>query len=337
MKIELRQHKTTSRSSEALTHAHTKRRFALVGAPFNQMGCVTTRANTAAQLRESTDSEPGLSEWMAVRNARWGADIIDAGDVLPSPEVWALLAQLVDGAPDERGLKDQALARYCADLHATLLTQYRAGRVPLTLGGDHAIAFASVQAALQFYQQEQAKKVAVVWVDAHADCNHTLDSNLHGKPLAMLMNRYPYHGWSVPVERELAAANLFYVGVRDMMPCEYALIRDLGITCFDMALIEQLGFGEVVRRLCRELERDYDHVYLSFDYDALDGSLFRACATPNVGGLSAREALHLVHSVASCSGFIGADFVEYLPERDPDAISKALMVKLMDAVWGYRI
>ncbi|MGL4351862.1 MAG: arginase family protein, partial [Plesiomonas shigelloides] len=61
------------------------------------------------------------------------------------------------------------------------------------------------------------------------------------------------------------------------------------------------------------------------------------CATPNVGGLSAREALHLVHSVASCSGFIGADFVEYLPERDPDAISKALMVKLMDAVWGYRI
>ena len=104
-----------------------------------------------------------------------------------------------------------------------------------------------------------------------------------------------------------------------------------------MALIEQLGFGEVVRRLCHELERDYDHVYLSFDYDALDGSLFRACATPNVGGLSAREALHLVHSVASCSGFIGADFVEYLPERDPDAISKALMVKLMDAVWGYRI
>lgn len=319
------------------TGSPPKRRFSLMGAPFNQMGCVTTRHNTVNGLRESTDAEPGLSEWMAIRNARWGATISDCGDVQPSPKVWSLLAQVSPDMPDPDGWKDRALARYCSDLQTALLAQYRAGAIPLTLGGDHAIAFASVQAALQVYQQEQGKRVALVWVDAHADCNHTLDSNLHGKPLALLMNRYPYHGWSVPPERELAARDLFYVGVRDMMPCEHALIRDLAITCFDMTLIEQLGFGEVVRRLCATLEQDYDHVYLSFDYDALDGSLFRACATPNVGGLSAREALHLVHSVALCPGFIGADFVEYLAERDPDGISKALMVKLIDAVWGYRI
>lgn len=40
MKIELRQHQTTSRAREVLTHAQAKRRFALVGAPFNQMAAL---------------------------------------------------------------------------------------------------------------------------------------------------------------------------------------------------------------------------------------------------------------------------------------------------------
>jgi arginase len=75
---------------------------------------------------------------------------------------------------------------------------------------------------------------------------------------------------------------------------------------------------------------------LSFDYDALDGSIYRACATPNVGGLSAREAIHLVYSVASSPKFVGADFVEYMPELDDNGVSKELMIKLIDAVWGFR-
>lgn len=71
---------------------------------------------------------------------------------------------------------------------------------------------------------------------------------------------------------------------------------------------------------------------MSFDYDALDGSIFRACATPNVGALTAREALHLVHTISFSS-----KFVEYLPERDSNGVSEGLIVKVIDSVWGFHL
>ncbi len=56
-----------------------------------------------------------------------------------------------------------------------------------------------------------------------------------------------------------------------------------------------------------------------------------------MGGLSSREALTLVHDLAAHPKFVGIDFLEYLPEKDTDGISKEMMIKLIDAVWGYRL
>jgi len=55
---------------------------------------------------------------------------------------------------------------------------------------------------------------------------------------------------------------------------------------------------------------------------------------------------HLAHSIElvlkmylqtlQSPKFVGADFVEYMPELDTNGVSKELMVKLIDAVWGFR-
>lgn len=305
-----------------------KRHFDIIGAPFNQLGFVTTQENTVDGLRRMDEmSWVGLTDWIKVRNDRWGADIIDQGDVVISDEVHSLISF---------GNKDEALRVYAHDLTIKVLASYKNNRVPITIGGDHSIAMGTIQAVLSHYQKGKNKKIAIVWVDAHADCNNTRDSNLHGKPLALLMNQYPHNGWSIPSGITLNPQDVFYVGVRDLMPCEHQLIQKLNMTSFDMMCIEQQGFHVVVRTLMEKLERAYDGIYLSFDYDVLDGSLFRACATPNVGGLTAREALYLVHSIASSDKFIGAEFVEYMPERDSSGVSKELMVKLVDAAWGFK-
>lgn len=305
-----------------------KRHFDIIGAPFNQLGFVTTQENTVDGLRRMDEmSWVGLTDWIKVRNDRWGADIIDQGDVVISDEVHSLISC---------GNKDEALRVYAHDLTIKVLASYKNNRLPITIGGDHSIAMGTIQAVLSHYQKGKNKKIAIVWVDAHADCNNTRDSNLHGKPLALLMNQYPHNGWSIPSDITLNPQDVFYVGVRDLMPCEHQFIQKLNMTSFDMMCIEQQGFHVVVRTLMEKLERVYDGIYLSFDYDVLDGSLFRACATPNVGGLTAREALYLVHSIASSDKFIGAEFVEYMPERDSSGVSKELMVKLVDAAWGFK-
>ncbi|BAC96774.1 hypothetical protein [Vibrio vulnificus YJ016] len=46
--------------------------------------------------------------------------------------------------------------------------------------------------------------------------------------------------------------------------------------------------------------------------------------------------MYLVRAVAAHPKFVGADFVEYLPELDESGVSKELMIKLVDSVWGFR-
>ncbi|MDO6686429.1 MULTISPECIES: arginase family protein [unclassified Agarivorans] len=304
------------------------KRFDIIGAPFNHLGCVITKQNTVNGLRQAGQNTwVGLSNWIDVRNSRWDADIKDCGDVSPSSEVMGLL---------EAEQKVSALADYGDALCAAVLNSFYQGRIPITIGGDHSIAVGTLQAVMTFYQKQRDKKVAVIWVDAHADCNDKLDGNLHGKPLAMLMDKYPDKVWDIDPERVLKPQDIYYIGVRDVMPNEQRLISELGIRHYGMPSIDSLGINGVISSLMTELNDNYDHIYLSFDYDALDGSIYRACATPNVGGLSAREAIHLVYSVASSPKFIGADFVEYMPELDDNGVSKELMIKLIDAVWGFR-
>ncbi|EGU36482.1 arginase/agmatinase/formimionoglutamate hydrolase [Vibrio ichthyoenteri ATCC 700023] len=304
------------------------RAFDIIGAPFNQLGCYQTTDNTVDGLRRLSErSWTGLTEWIAVRNQRWGADINDCGDVQPTQKVFDLIAQ---------EQKESALTDYCEALKTTVFESYQNQRVPITIGGDHSIAVATIQATLDYYQKRQGKRVAVIWVDAHADCNNSLASNLHSKPLALLMDQYPHNNWHVEPELVPDPSDVYYVAVRDLMPNEHQLMQRYDMVNFDMTIIESHGIDGVLKQLLEKVEQQYDCVYLSFDYDALDGSLFRACATPNVGGLSAREALHLVFGIAQHPKFVGADFVEYLPEKESEEMSKELMIKLIDAVWGFR-
>ncbi|HAS6255143.1 TPA: arginase family protein [Vibrio vulnificus] len=304
------------------------RRYDIIGAPFNQLGCYVTSQNPVDQFRQLDEKTGlGLSQWIAIRNNRWDADINDCGDVAASSDVLDMLAS---------DNKEQALALYSSKLQQRLLKSYQQGRVPITIGGDHSIAVGTVQATLNYYQHQQEKRVAVIWVDAHADCNNQLASNLHGKPIALLMNEYPHNGWQIETSSTLSPSDVYLIGVRDLMPAEQQLMTQWQITHYSMDMIEQKGIHTIVDTLLTHLDCHYDHIYLSFDYDALDGAQFRACATPNVGGLSAREALYLVRAVAAHPKFVGADFVEYLPELDESGVSKELMIKLIDSVWGFR-
>lgn len=302
--------------------------FDLIGAPFNLLGCHTTADNTVDALRRlDEESWQGLSHWMEVRNARWNADIRDKGDVKINTQERNLI---------ELKEKEQGLALYAGRLKQLLLSSYQQKRIPITIGGDHSIAIGTVQAALEYYQKQQKQRVAVVWIDAHADCNDALASNLHGKPVAMLMDKYSHNGWQVDASLVLNPQDVYYVAVRDLMPNEHQLMTENQMVNFDHHYIERHGIAAVVESIKRIVDQHYDCLYVSFDYDALDGALYRACATPNQGGLSAREAHYLIYELAQHDKFIGIDFVEYLPELDTDGLSKELMIKLIDAVWGYR-
>src|SRR5690606_219118 len=71
--------------------------------------------------------------------------------------------------------------------------ELRAGRLPVTLGGDHCIGVGSISAAAR-HCRESGKRLRVLWIDAHSDFNTreiTPSGNLHGMPMACLCGLGP--------------------------------------------------------------------------------------------------------------------------------------------------
>ncbi len=60
--------------------------------------------------------------------------------------------------------------------------------------------------------------------------------------------------------------------------------------------------------------------YLSFDIDALDPAFAPGTGTPEIGGFTTREALHLLRGLRGVD-LVGADLVEVAPSLDPTGIT----------------
>jgi arginase family enzyme len=69
-------------------------------------------------------------------------------------------------------------------------------------------------------------------------------------------------------------------------------------------------------------------VYLSFDIDGIDPAFAPGTGTPEVGGLTSREALELVRALAGLQ-LVGADLVEVSPLYDHGAITSMLAANIL--------
>jgi guanidinopropionase len=69
-------------------------------------------------------------------------------------------------------------------------------------------------------------------------------------------------------------------------------------------------------------------VYVSFDIDALDPSIAPGTGTPEIGGMSSREAQALVRLLDGLD-IAGADLVEVSPPLDPTGVTALTGATLM--------
>ncbi|CAB1335670.1 unnamed protein product [Coregonus sp. 'balchen'] len=190
-----------------------------------------------------------------------------------------------------------------------------AGHTTIVLGGDHSLAIGSVEGHAQ-----QCPDLCLIWVDAHADINTPLTSpsgNLHGQSVAFMlkelqnkMPELPGFSWMKPFH---SAKDLVYIGLRDVDPGEYDILKDLGVQYFTMRDIDRLGIQRVMEvTFDHLLSRKQRPIHLSFDIDAMDPSLAPATGTPVNGGLlsvmdlvevnpalgASREAVEITASMA---------------------------------------
>jgi len=171
----------------------------------------------------------------------------------------------------------------------------------LTLGGDHTIALPLLRVMARLHGP-----VAVLHFDAHLDTWDTYFGApyTHGTPF----RRASEEGL---IDREHSV----HVGTRGPLYAAADLTDDevLGFQVIACVDFDTHGVSGVIERMKRRLaERP---VYVSVDIDVLDPAHAPGTGTPEAGGMSSRELLAVLRSLAGMR-LVGADVVEVAPAYD---------------------
>jgi agmatinase len=178
-----------------------------------------------------------------------------------------------------------------------------AGKVAVTLGGDHSVPFGAIQAYAERYPG-----LGILHLDAHADLRDAYEGFTwsHASIFHCVMTRLD------------GVARLVQVGVRDLGSAESALIESSGgriVTFFDADVAARKEKGTPFAAIADEIVAELPHdVYLSWDIDGLDPTLCPGTGTPVPGGLSWNEAIGLLRAlVRAKKRIVGLDLCEVAP------------------------
>jgi agmatinase len=196
-----------------------------------------------------------------------------------------------------------------------------AGKLPVILGGDHAVPFGSIRAYAEKYPG-----LGILHLDAHADLRDAYEGFTwsHASIFHNVMTRLGDVG------------RLVQVGVRDLGQAERAMIDGSNgriVTFYDAELAARKEDGTPYAQLADEIVATLPNdIYLSWDIDGLDPTLCPGTGTPVPGGLSWNEAIGLLRAIRrSGKRIVGLDLCEVSPgETEWDAnVGARLLYKMI--------
>ena len=175
----------------------------------------------------------------------------------------------------------------------------------ISLGGDHSITYPIVKAFSGHYPE-----LDMLHIDAHPDLYDELleDKYSHASPLARIMEG----GY---------ASRLVQVGIRTITDHQRAQAERFGVEICEMRHFENW-----------ELPKFANPVYLSIDMDAFDPAFAPGVSHQEPGGLTSRQVIDIIAAIDQ--KIVGADIVEYNPDRDSQNITCALAAKLLRELLG---
>ncbi|MEH0164767.1 agmatinase [Paucibacter sp. JuS9] len=184
---------------------------------------------------------------------------------------------------------------------------------PITLGGDHTIAWPILRAL-----KARHGRVAVVHVDAHADVNDAMNGEkiAHGTPFRRAVE-----------DGLLLNDRVTQIGLRGTgyHADDFDWCRRQGFT---VVQAEDCWHRSLVPLMAEVRERVNDApVYLSFDIDGIDPSFAPGTGTPEIGGLSVPQALEIIRGLRGLN-VVGADIVEVSPPYDTTGTTALLAANL---------
>jgi agmatinase len=193
------------------------------------------------------------------------------------------------------------LAAAHAEIDAWIGAMAAQGVRPLSVGGDHAISHPILRAL------GRDRPVGMIHFDAHSDTGGPTDGERfnHGSPFR-----------NAVLDGVLDPTRVVQIGLRGASEYLYEFATDAGMTCIHAEEIDLMGIPAVIAK-ARTVAGD-GPVYLSFDIDVLDPAFAPGTGTPEVGGLTTREAQAILRGLKGID-IVGGDVVEVAPQYDATA------------------
>lgn len=193
-----------------------------------------------------------------------------------------------------------------------------AGITPLTAGGDHLVSLPILRAL------GATDPVGLIQFDAHTDL---FDSYFDGFQLT--------HG--TPFRRAIEDGvvdpkRMVQIGIRGTMYGDEDVQwgKEQGVRIIRIEEVLDRGVDEIMQEARAIVGQG--RTYVTFDIDSLDPSFAPGTGTPEIGGLSTREAQKMIRSLAGLN-LVGADLVEVSPPFDPSGgtawVGASLMFELL--------
>jgi arginase len=184
------------------------------------------------------------------------------------------------------------------------LTQLLEDRArPISLGGDHSITYPILRAFARKYE-----RLSILQLDAHPDLYDDLDGNRHSHacPFARIME-------------EKLAQRLVQVGIRTLTGHQSQQAERFGVEVIEMKVLSKAD------------QLDFEGpIYLSLDMDCLDPAFAPGVSHYEPGGMSTRQVIDIIQNLGG--NLVGADLVEFNPDRDPQGVTAMVAAKLLKEI-----
>ncbi len=198
-----------------------------------------------------------------------------------------------------------------ADIEAFFRRIKAGGARALAAGGDHSISYPILSAL------GDGAPVGMVHIDAHCDTSGIYEGSRfhHGGPFRQAV-----------LDGVLDPERTIQIGIRGPADYLWEFSHDTGMTVIHAEKIDDMGIDAVIAR-ARAVVGDKPF-YISFDVDGVDPAFTPGTGTPEIGGLTPREAQRILRGLAGLP-IAGGDVVEVAPQYDPTTVTAQVAANIM--------
>lgn len=190
------------------------------------------------------------------------------------------------------------LARSHADTEVFVTRIIAEGAIPLAVGGDHSITHPILRAV------GSDGPVGLIHLDAHCDTGGSYEDEKfhHGGPFR-----------NAVLDGVLDPERTIQIGIRGAAKYIWEFSELSGMTVIEAVDVNESTLPAIIRK-ARDVIGD-GPTYLTFDIDALDPAFAPGTGTPEIGGITTREALAILRGMKGAN-LVGGDVVEVAPTYD---------------------